>query len=435
MQRIDRFNNLDQATFYIGKCLLNENEKKIARKNPHCLEYFCTLNKISNCSTCMNHLSKLKIELYNKNLFHKYLSVKNINKKKNEEYCKKHCSDGFFYNYIKESTELEKDVNIVSNHKDISTFKTKKLVLKYEDIPYKFDYVGSFPLPKTIIHWGQLKMFCVTLFFLIKVINSSDEKVDIVYAGSARGDNILLLCKMFPNTNWYLIDPREHLSILNTKKEHKDQIQEIITDYFTDKTAEYYHNKFKDRKNKLLFLSDIREGTDDDKIIQDQEQNARWHKIIKPDYSYFKFRCPYENVTVNGKKTNLYNYYKGGIYLQIYAPMSSTETRILFKTKLESCQYNIDEYTGKMSYFNRILRPSYYKSIIPDTYYFDHCYDCVYYAQLINLYYRKFKSINPFNISSNNKILKTMRYITNYISRKTLDKIKEHNLYTRNNIK
>ena len=45
-----------------------------------------------------------------------------------------------------------------------------------------------------------------TLIFLVKTIKK-DEEVHIVYPGSARGDNILICCEMFPNTIWYLIDP------------------------------------------------------------------------------------------------------------------------------------------------------------------------------------------------------------------------------------
>ena len=41
----------------------------------------------------------------------------------------------------------------------------------------------------------------------------------------------------------------------------------------------------------------------------------------------FKFRCPYEGA-------NIYDYYDGKIYIQPFAPVSSTESRILFETKL-----------------------------------------------------------------------------------------------------
>jgi hypothetical protein len=82
------------------------------------------------------------------------------------------------------------------------------------NIEHKLKYEETLPKPKTIVHWGQLKMFLVTLMFFIKVIEPDDKDVHIIYAGSARGDNILLLCKMFPNTKWCLIDPRKHFNTL-----------------------------------------------------------------------------------------------------------------------------------------------------------------------------------------------------------------------------
>ena len=282
-----------------------------------------------------------------------------------------------------------------------------QILYKYSDIPYLVKYEKTYPKPKSLIPWGQLKMFLVTLFFLMKKIELSDKEVHIIYAGSATGDNILLLCQLFPNTRWYLIDPRKHNKELYKKMENKDQIYEIIEGYF------------------------IREGTEDDKVLANQESNANWHKIIQPDYSYFKFRCGYES------ETN-YNYYEGIIYVQFYAPQSSTETRILFEKELKPCVYNINEYQGKLLYFNRIIRPSYHKSLIKDNNLFDHCYDCVYFGYIIKNYIEKFVDFNPFKTNENKKetdILNIMTNITDYISKYSRNKIKMHNKYIRNNIK
>ena len=176
-------------------------------------------------------------------------------------------------------------------------------------------------------------------------------------------------------------------------------------------------------------MSDIREGTDDDKIVRDQECNANWHKIIQPDFSYLKFRCPYDNPII-------YKYYKGDIYLQLYAPTSSTETRILFTKNLEPYEYNSQEYQGKMLYFNRIIRPSYHKSLIKNNFYFDHCYDCTYFGYIIKNYIKKFKLVSPFQKLNKNKttIYDIMKYITKYISKYSQDKISIHNKYVRTNI-
>ena len=213
--------------------------------------------------------------------------------------------------------------------------------------------------------------------------------------------------------------------------ENKDQIYEIIEGYFTDKIAEKFNNQFKSRKHKLLLMSDIREGTEDDKVLANQESNANWHKIIQPDYSYFKFRCAYES-DIN------YNYYEGTIYLQFYACQSSTETRILFEKELKPCVYNTNESQVKLLYFNRIIRPSYHKSLIKDNNLFDHCYDCTYFGYIIKNYLEKFSDFNPFKTEENKKetdISNIMLYIVKYLSKYSQNKIEKHNNYIRNNIK
>lgn len=202
--------------------------------------------------------------------------------------------------------------------------------------------------------------------------------VNIVYPGSAKGDNILILCNLFPNTRWYLIDPNK----FNPKLFHHKQVIECRNEFFTDELALYYHKKLKGTK--ILFISDIRSGLDDTSIIRDQEMNTPWYSIIKPNYGFLKFRVPFEI------ENNIYNYYNGTIYLQPYAPVHSTETRLLLVDKLEPKAYNINEYCGKMFFFNQAMRSCYYNSIIKNHSYLDHCWDCVYYSYLIKNYINAF---------------------------------------------
>jgi len=65
----------------------------------------------------------------------------------------------------------------------------------------------------------------------------------------------------------------------------------------------------------------------------------------------------------------------GDIILQPYAPNASVETRLIVKKNAKNKKYNIKEYEGKLTLFNLVYRPSYYKHKfnIP---YMDHCYDC-----------------------------------------------------------
>jgi hypothetical protein len=127
-------------------------------------------------------------------------------------------------------------------------------------------------------------------------------------------------------------------------------------------------------------------------VIRDQNQNARWYTILKPNYAFLKFRCPYY-------KPEKYEYYDGKIYLQPYAPIKSTETRILLSS-LEKKTYDIDEYIGRMFYFNRVLRPAYYK-ILADNKHMDHCWDCAYFSYIVKNYIINFPNMNPYKDVNN----------------------------------
>jgi hypothetical protein len=380
LQRTDGLNNLK---YYIGQCSLSDEAKHIIKKNPHCVEFFCKNTNVINCTKCYNFLNK-KVNLFKSKEYKNELSKNN----KNNKFCDKHCKSGYIYNFME--TETTKDNKyLIDDLKNIENFKYKDFIYTYDKIPYIVNYENTYPKPKTVVHWGQLKMFLTTLLFFMKVIKESDKEVHVIYAGSATGDNILLLCELFPNIKWYLADPRDHNKELYDKS-NKKKIMEITKGYFDDNLAKKYADQFLNRNFKLLFMSDIREGTEDDLILDNNESHIRWHKIIKPDYSYFKFRCGYET-------EENYQYYDGTIYLQIFAPQSSTETRILFEKELKEKTYNIHEFQAKMFYFNRVIRPSYHKSSIKENNMFDHCYDCVYFGYMIKNYISKFKIFKKNN--------------------------------------
>jgi len=412
---LQRTEGLENIKYYIGKCDLSNEKKKLVKNNPHCVEYFCSYKNITDCTRCYNHLKK-KINLQDSKKYKEELAKNNNSIK----FCNKKCNDGYLY-HILSNDSMRSDKFEIDQYKSMDLFKYNSLIYKYSEVPYVVNYENTYPKPKTVVHWGQLKMLLVTMLFFMKVINEDDKEVHVIYAGSATGDNILLLCKLFPNTRWYLADPNNHNLELYKKK---DQVIEITKGYFTDELAEKYKIQFKNRDHKLLFMSDIREGTEDLKVLGNQESNIRWHKIIKPDYSYLKFRCGYET-------EKEYNYYKGDIYLQFYAPQSSTESRLLLEKDLVPYVYNIDEYQGKLYYFNRVIRPSYHKSVIDDNNLFDHCYDCVYFGYIIKNYISKFKVFNPYK---NKDIFSIMVEITNILSEYSQNKIKSLNSYIKHNI-
>ena len=422
---MDSFDNLENK-YYTGLCKLTKEEKHIAKKNPHCVEFFCNMKNIFNCTKCSKYL--VKNNLYKLNPLYKphekniaYNTINNSNANENE--CKKKCTDGYIYPMIISNNDLKNNtIYDIDKYKILENFYQKKLIHKYDDIPYHVNYQSTSPKPHTVLHWGQLKMCLVLLMFLTKVV-TIEYNYNIIYPGSAGGDNILILIKMFPNVTWYLIDPAPfHKDLYKNPK-----VKEIRNEFFTDKLAEYYSELFLTRKDneKILFISDIRVATSDEDIIRDNNDDANWHTIIKPDFSYLKFRCPYDN-------PQEYEFYDGKIYIQPYAPISSTESRLFCTTNLIKKTYNIMEYQGKFVYFNRVIRPAYYsKSIIKENDTFDHCYDCTYFSYLIKSYIKKY----PNNIFGTDDILTIMHIIINDLIKSTKNRIKIHNENIRYNIK
>jgi len=432
--------HLELDKYYIGMCKLSPSYKKIIRDNPHCSEFFCTLDKCINKTDCSKYL--ILNNIFKTNPFFKKHEKQLLNKEINNSKNLKKCElDGYLYDFIprtfnlNEKTYVDKYVSELDKYKTIDNFYKQKFIYKLKYSPYVMEYGTTYPKPKSVIHWGQLKLFLTTLQFLITYIKPNDPLINIIYVGSAPGYNIEILADMFPNTRWYLVDPAVHYSKLYKHK----QIIEIKTEFFTENVAKYYYNLFKNKLSKLYFISDIRLSPDDESVIKDNNINIVWHKIIQPDYSFLKFRCPYDG--------EYYDYYKGDVYLQPYSNVSSTESRLVLKKKLEKKKYNINKYQGKFLYFNRIIRPAYHKQTIKQNKEFDHCYDCTFFSKIINEYFNKFNlfaknafpnQFSDITTSSDNElpdVLSTMYFIKNKLGETTTDRIKSINIQIRHNIK
>lgn len=379
-----------------AKCTFNKKIYDIIIKNPHTLHFFCDIQNIIICE-----------------------DKSNLNKNKNL----KKCSKGIGYIFHRRPTPPLHTKNMFTNLNLLSMYKKDSVPILLKDIEYKIDFQARKQLPATTIHWGQMKLFLSTLQFLLNYCPSG-KKVNILYVGSAEGHNIPLLVDMFPNTEWYLVDPRKdknNKSVFDKRLYKLERVKEIITDYFTDDLAKKMSKKL--NKEYFLFISDIRlfkqvnRNKKEDDIDTDMVLQKEWYKILNPDYTQLKFRIPYNKPE--------YNYLDGEIYLQDYAPVSSTETRLVVKKNSKMKKYLLQEYEGKLFYFNRLLRTSYYKhNYNIDC--IDHCYDCTKFTMLIN----KYNKYNP-NYYKNKSIKKIIEHVikeiktTNVLERETI-KILEH---------
>jgi hypothetical protein len=219
---------------------------------------------------------------------------------------------------------------------------------------------------KTVLHWGQRKLLMSEIEFL----SDYGEAGDIVlYAGAAPGTHTNFLADLFPQIKFVLVDPADFIC-----HPIKDRI-EIRKEYFTDEIAEEFSNE--KYRGKILFISDIRRNALDDKMIkEDMDMQSRWYKMIKPKKTMLKFRLSWHP----GKT----KYLDGKIYLPVWGPQSTTETRLVPDDELER-EYDHKEYEEQMFYFNTVTRVSYYPhNINADG--FDNCFDCASEALILERY-------------------------------------------------
>lgn len=198
----------------------------------------------------------------------------------------------------------------------------------------------------------------------------------------------------------------------------------VIEQYMTDDIAEKLAPLCK--KHKTLFMSDIRGQlnstgypTDYD-IIWNSAMMYNWISIMNPTRYMLKFRCPYEfgnkgaalytseynkhkNTHADIKKCgiNFLDDIKRGkfvylkpesVWLQAFAPISSTEVRLV-GSGLKLAEMDVKDYEDKIFYFNNIHRQYGYHSDHEDMLnYFtgiDRCGDCGLMCRIVKDYCAK----------------------------------------------
>jgi hypothetical protein len=240
------------------------------------------------------------------------------------------------------------------------------------------DYIERKQLPRTTVHLGQRKLLYTEVEFFTLFLKPKSKSI-VIYAGAAPGSHIPYLKDMFPNITFILYDPRPYDPRL---KHLKDTY--TYQEYFTNDVAQQLKKTFKDED--IYFISDIRTVVTEEDINSDLNMQKDWVEILKPRYSMLKFRLP--------RNTEDYKYMSGDVYLQIWSPISSTETRLMVPEEYTMIDYNVNLYEGQLQYFNRIARVQYYPHSydIPG---FDHCYDCYSELKILEKYYQKYNFLYP----------------------------------------
>lgn len=217
---------------------------------------------------------------------------------------------------------------------------------------------------KRSVSWGQLKLLLaliqfITLFWDPKKV----AKPKVVYAGAAPGNNIAIVSKFFPEVEFHLYDPAK----FNIKTNDKIKLYQ---QYFTDEDAKKWAGR-----NDVYFISDIRSVSHEKikdldiyeaKIQEDMQNQMRWFQIINPVEGHLKLRFPY----TGGSRPTEVNYLYGYVFKQPFAPVTSTETRMVPVRNEEGnwivTTWSSQKYQDQLFYHNVVIREkkSYFNPLV-----------------------------------------------------------------------
>ena len=335
-------------------CILSKKKIRFLRKNPHCIQFFCHLHLIHECSgendpLCSGEKNmKCQSRIYNKS---SYITDKNVD------------------------APFARD------------FVQRKLPLTLSDIRSEYEKYGSpvyiqrgqrFLLNPYI---GQLKLFIMLVQFLNLYYKSNGTTV--IYPGFSPGLSLFLINDMFPNIQWILIDKSSH----NKPDSNLMKLKNVkFFNQYLDKKNIHMFKKMCKGKYTLL-VSDIRVETSEENIMADNDLQLFWHRTLKPEYSCLKFRLP------RNCKTKKYLYLRGDIFLQGFSPPSSTETRLHVRKNANLVEYDYQKYDDMLYFFNNYQRSKYYgrtNSIVKkrSRFLLDHCYNCELFLDTLDKYFR-----------------------------------------------
>ena len=350
-------------------CPLKYQELKFFRKNPHCTSSVCDVDRIFDRSGNKGHEGhKGPRYEYNK-VVHQVVEASNLSKVSlNDIRRPKH----EIYHMME---ELIDDAVLDFGSLDEVAFQSR----------------GQ--RPTTTIHMGQLKLFLSTMQFLT-YYTKPDKVTHVVYPGSAPGNNIGFLTELFPHCLWHLYDPRDEFS----KDLYKNpKIKTLVVDYFLPEHMTKLKSEIKDRDEHVVLISDIRVCDDVTELTveRDMRLQEEWVRDLKPDYAQLKFRIPrFDSEVADGKIESVdgewYKYLQGDIWLQMFGPQVTTETRLVVKKEDidDPMVYSLRMYEGLMYYFNRRIRPSAFEGR-KDTAFArntDRCHDCMAMYALVEEY-------------------------------------------------
>ncbi len=151
------------------------------------------------------------------------------------------------------------------------------------------------------------------------------------------------------------------LSLLQ-KEERKEFLSMKLGKLHLPEVKSFLKKNISEEKLKEINLKRELKAVTEQSVINDMNLQASFMEYMRPAKAMLKFRVPYyddEYCKSQRGSTDecFFPYYKGLLLLQPYAPLSSTEMRLITdSTQTKSYNYNCKEIEYKMFYFNTEIR-------------------------------------------------------------------------------
>ena len=250
----------------------------------------------------------------------------------------------------------------------------------YDKAVQKEPYISYEEKKHLSLHLGQHKLFLTMLYFMVHYGHLSDT---VVYPGAGSGGfNSFIISKMFPTHRFVLYDPEKF-----DKRLFSCSNIEIHQTLFTDEDVEEWRGK------DILFISDIRNpevgNTENDVamneqiVSEDMMLQSEWVRQIRPAMSMLKFRLPWSEGSTR--------YWDGKIMVQPYAPLKSTETRLI-TPGLQEREYDNMDYEERLAWHNQVRRNQRVYPTLPNV---QPLWDAAAEVKILYEYFTKVKKVIP----------------------------------------
>ena len=232
--------------------------------------------------------------------------------------------------------------------KKIEKLRAEVYVYLPADAPRREWFERDWARKGRVRHWGQRKLFLSELFFLTHYGHLSEN---VVYAGGAPGLHVPYLSRLFPRHRFTLIDPTafgipssERITLRNA--------------FFTNEMCAEFVARF---GGDYLFISDIRTANSrtmdwqqhEECVERDNRDQVAWVQLLRPRKAMLKFRCLHTYEQYRDGSTQMF---AGDLYVQPWAPRSSTESRLICDADSPLVPYENLKYGEQFFYHNDVVR-------------------------------------------------------------------------------